>query len=154
MLCNAAGSEVNNSKKNRRRRFAKKIFRVVSFCIKIVPRYIVIMHNNNKKMYWVRHEFFDIFKFAAIPLIWILSPNHKREKIRTRQRKKRKKPEKVRFLCFLALFFSPKDASPNDPRAYVLAEVGAVIRQGVRKSKKKRDRGTGRACNGPKRHAN
>ncbi len=59
-------------------------------------------------IYWVRHEFFDIFKFAAIPLIWILLPNHEREKIRTRQRQKRKTPKKVIFSSFWTTFLGPK----------------------------------------------
>ncbi len=86
----------------------------------------------------MRHEFFDTFKFAAISLIRILSPNIKRKKYAQKKEKKREKNQKVSFLGFWAPFWSPNEASLNDPRAYVLAEVGAVKRK-KRKGETKRE---------------
>ncbi len=105
-------------------------------------------------VYWVRHEFFDIFKLAAIPSIWILSPNHKREKLRTRQRKKRKKAKKVSFLFFGHLFLSPKKGlSKRSSRLCTgRSRCGYKVERGG--ETKKRDSDTERACNCPKRRAN
>ncbi len=58
------------------------------------------------------------------------------------------------FFVFGHLFGAQNEASSQDLRAYVLAEVGAVIREGVRESKKKRDSDTETAQNGQKRCAN
>ncbi len=77
----------------------------------------------------VRHEFFDTFKIAAISMIQILTPNIKRKKKAQKKGGKRKKNKKVSFFLFGHLFGVQNEASPNDPRAYVLAKVGAVIRK-------------------------
>ncbi len=72
-----------------------------------------------------------------------------------RDKEKTEKKTKIVFFTIFGYFFGAQnEASPNDPRAYVLAEVGAVIRKREGESKKKRDRYTERACGGPKRGAN
>ncbi len=73
----------------------------------------------------MRHEFFDIFKFAAIPLFALYRRTINGKKYAQDKEKTRKSEV---FFCFLAPFLGPKEASPNDPCAYVLALVGAVIR--------------------------
>ncbi len=57
-----------------------------------------------------------------------LSSNIRKQKSVVDKEKKEKK-KKIEVFCFWAFFFEVQnEASPNDPRAYVLAEVGAVIR--------------------------
>ncbi len=74
-------------------------------------------------------------------------------KIYSRQRQKRKKDQK-NILLFLGHFIWAQNGHlENDPRAYVLAKVGAVKCKKERIDKK-RDRDTERARDGPKRHAN
>ncbi len=53
------------------------------------------------------------------------------------------------------MFFWAQNEDPsNDPRAYVLAEVGAVTRERVSEMNKKRDSNTESVHNCPKWHAN
>ncbi len=83
------------------------------------------LHGNG--LYCVRHEFFYPFKFAAI---FILNPIEKRleDKIRRRQRLIKNTQKCEFFSVFEHLFGAQNEASPQDPRAYVPAKVGAVIR--------------------------
>ncbi len=77
----------------------------------------------------MRHEFFDIFKFAAIPLFELYRWTINGKKYAQDKEKKEKTQKSEGFFLFFGTFFGgPKEASPNDPRAYVLAQVGAVIR--------------------------
>ncbi len=77
----------------------------------------------------MRHEFLPTFKIAAIFLPLFLSSKDKKTKLVVDKEKKEKNPKCEGFFVFGHFFEAQNEASPNDLRAYVLAEVGAVIRE-------------------------
>ncbi len=86
----------------------------------------------------MRHEFFDTFKFAAISFIRILSSNHKRKKNAQDKDKGNKIPKKRIKFIFGYFLGAQNDDPSKDPRAYVLAEVGAVISKKERETQKEK----------------
>ncbi len=86
------------------------------------------MVHSGVHVYRVFSEFLYRFKFAAISFIRILPPNHKREKYAKNKAIGGKIPKKGFKTIFGYFFWAQNEDLPNDTRAYVLAEVGAVIR--------------------------
>ncbi len=102
----------------------------------------------------MRHEFLLTFKFAAILFLRIPHPNNTRRIYAKDKDTEGKIPKNGLKNDFWVPYRARNEDPSNDPRAYVLAEVGAVIRKTVRENNKKRDSDTERANNSPKRHAN
>ena len=102
----------------------------------------------------MRHEFLLIFEFAAIFLFRILFEKGLKRKY-SRHKDEIQKTKINELWPIFEPFLGNQNGHPElDPRAYVLAEVGAVIREREGGEQKKRNRATERARDGPKRHAN
>ncbi len=80
-------------------------------------------------LYWVRHEFLLIFEFAAIFLFRILFEKGLKRKY-GRHKDEIQKTKINELWPIFDPFLGNQNGHPElDPRAYVLAEVGAVIRE-------------------------